>query len=194
MAGKAADETLDSLHPGLLLVATPGMDDPRFARAVVLLCQCNDDGAMGLVINRAADYHVGDIFRQMQIETSDSALALRVVQYGGPVQSDRGFVLHDGERDYDSTLRIGPDLAVSTSRDILQAIADGMGPRRFELLLGYAGWGPAQLEAELTENAWLTVAGDHELLFDVPLEQRWLVANARIGFDPSQLAGYAGHA
>lgn len=194
MADKGPDTKLDSLHPGMLLIAMPAMDDPRFARSVVLLCQHGEEGAMGLVINRAADYSFDDIFRQMQIDAPDPALCLRSVQTGGPVQGDRGFVLHDGERDYDSTLRIGPDLAISTSRDILQAIAGGIGPRRFELLLGYAGWGPEQLESELAENAWLTVAGDPELLFDVPLEQRWQVANARIGFDPSQLAGYAGHA
>lgn len=179
---------------GHVLVAMPGMDDPRFARAVVLLCQHNEDGAMGLVVNRLSDYRLSEIFAQMQISDVHADFADRPVLAGGPVQTDRGFVLHDGATDWDSTLRITDALAVSTSRDVLERIAAGTGPTRFLLMLGFSGWGPGQLESELADNAWLTVPADNELLFDVPLEMRWQAATSRLGVDPGQLAGYAGHA
>lgn len=179
---------------GHVLVAMPGMDDPRFARAVVLLCQHNEDGAMGLVVNRLSDYRLSEIFAQMQISDVHADFADRPVLAGGPVQTDRGFVLHEGATDWDSTLRITESLAVSTSRDVLEGIAAGTGPARFLLMLGFSGWGPGQLESELADNAWLTVPADNELLFDVPLEMRWQAATSRLGVDPGQLAGYAGHA
>lgn len=179
---------------GHVLVAMPGMDDPRFARAVVLLCQHNEDGAMGLVVNRLSDYRLSEIFAQMQISDVHADFADRPVLAGGPVQTDRGFVLHEGTTDWDSTLRITESLAVSTSRDVLEGIAAGTGPARFLLMLGFSGWGPGQLESELADNAWLTVPADNELLFDVPLEMRWQAATSRLGVDPGQLAGYAGHA
>lgn len=179
---------------GHVLVAMPAMDDQRFARAVVLLCQHNEEGAMGLVVNRPSEYRLSEIFAQMQIRDSRTDFADQPVLAGGPVQTDRGFVLHQGASDWDSTLRITPSLAVSTSRDVLDDIASGKGPGRFVLMLGFSGWGPGQLEAELADNAWLTVPADDELLFDVPLELRWQTATARLGVDPGQLAGYAGHA
>lgn len=179
---------------GHVLVAMPGMDDPRFARAVVLLCQHNEDGAMGLVVNRLSDYRLSEILAQMQISDVHADFADRPVLAGGPVQTDRGFVLHEGATDWDSTLRIADALAVSTSRDVLERIAAGTGPTRFLLMLGFSGWGPGQLESELADNAWLTVPADNELLFDVPLEMRWQAATSRLGVDPGQLAGYAGHA
>ncbi|MDX2298812.1 MAG: YqgE/AlgH family protein [Xanthomonadaceae bacterium] len=188
-----ARHDLDSLV-GVLLVAMPSMDDPRFARSVILVCQHGSDGAMGLVVNRLAEYHLRDVFEQMQITVKRPPLLEQPVLQGGPVHSDRGFVLHDGEREWDSSLRVGASLAVTTSRDVLEALARDEGPRHFLLALGYAGWGEGQLEAELAENAWLTVPADADLLFDVPLEQRWAAANSRLGFDPRNLAGYAGHA
>ncbi len=188
-----ARQDLSSLV-GTLLVAMPAMDDPRFARSVVLVCQHGSDGAMGLVINRLAEYHLRDVFEQMQIAVKRPPLLEQPVLQGGPVHSDRGFVLHDGEREWDSSLRVGTSLAITTSRDVLEALARDEGPTRFLLALGYAGWGEGQLEAELIENAWLTVPADADLLFDVPLEQRWAIANSRLGFDPCNLAGYAGHA
>lgn len=188
-----ARQDLSSLV-GTLLVAMPAMDDPRFTRSVVLVCQHGSDGAMGLVINRLAEYHLRDVFEQMQIAVKRPPLLEQPVLQGGPVHSDRGFVLHDGEREWDSSLRVGSSLAITTSRDVLEALARDEGPTRFLLALGYAGWGEGQLEAELTENAWLTVPADADLLFDVPLDQRWAIANSRLGFDPCNLAGYAGHA
>lgn len=179
---------------GFLLIAMPSMDDPRFARSVVLVCQHGADGAMGLVINRLAEYHMRDVFEQMQIAVKRPPLLERPVLQGGPVHSDRGFVLHDGEQEWDSSLRVGSSLAITTSRDVLEAVARDEGPSHFLLALGYAGWGEGQLESELAENAWLTVPADSELLFDVPLERRWEAANGRLGFDPSNLAGYVGHA
>lgn len=188
-----ARQDLSSLV-GTLLVAMPAMDDPRFARSVVLVCQHGSDGAMGLVINRLAEYHLRDVFEQMQIAVKRAPLLEQPVLQGGPVHSDRGFVLHDGEREWDSSLRVGSSLAITTSRDVLEALARDEGPARFLLALGYAGWGEGQLESELSDNAWLTVPADADLLFEVPLEQRWTIANSRLGFDPSNLAGYAGHA
>lgn len=179
---------------GHLLVAMPGMDDPRFSRAVVLLCQHNEDGAMGLLVNRLSDFRLSEILAQMQISDVRSDFPDRPVLAGGPVQTDRGFVLHGGTVDWDSTLRINETLAVSTSRDVLEMIAAGKGPAQFLLTLGFSGWGPGQLESELADNAWLTVPADDELLFDVPLDLRWQTANARLGVDPGQLTGYAGHA
>ncbi|MDP1698081.1 MAG: YqgE/AlgH family protein [Xanthomonadaceae bacterium] len=179
---------------GHLLVAMPGLDDPRFARAVVLLCQHNEDGAMGLLVNRLSDYRLSEILAQMQISDVQPDFPDRPVLAGGPVQTDRGFVLHGGTVDWDSTLRINETLAVSTSRDVLEMIAAGKGPAQFLLTLGFSGWGPGQLESELADNAWLTVPADDELLFDVPLDLRWQTANARLGVDPGQLTGYAGHA
>ncbi|PKM14745.1 MAG: YqgE/AlgH family protein [Gammaproteobacteria bacterium HGW-Gammaproteobacteria-2] len=179
---------------GHLLVAMPGMDDPRFSRAVVLLCQHNEDGAMGLLVNRLSDFRLSEILAQMQISDVRPDFPDRPVLAGGPVQTDRGFVLHGGTVDWDSTLRINETLAVSTSRDVLEMIAAGKGPAQFLLTLGFSGWGPGQLESELADNAWLTVPADDELLFDVPLDLRWQTANARLGVDPGQLTGYAGHA
>ncbi|MFC4727710.1 YqgE/AlgH family protein [Coralloluteibacterium thermophilus] len=177
-----------------LLVAMPAMDDPNFARGVTLLLQHDEDGAMGLVVNRLSDFTLGEVLRQMGIHPDDPALAARPVLLGGPVQPERGFVLHDDARDWGSTLRVGGGLGVTTSRDILEAMARGDGPAHSLLVLGYAGWGAGQLEQELAENAWLTVPADASLLFDTPLEARWQAAAGRIGVDLGRLADYSGRA
>ena len=176
------------------LIAMPAMDDPNFFRSVTLVCQHDQDGAMGLVINHPADYLFGELLAQMKIETSDERLAGRPVLAGGPVQPDRGFVLHDDPRPWDSSLRLGNGLAVTTSRDILEAIARGDGPARWLLALGYAGWTAGQLEAELAANSWLTVPADASVIFDSPVEARWRAAAGRLGVDLDRLADYAGHA
>jgi putative transcriptional regulator len=177
-----------------LLVALPALDDPNFSRSVTLICQHDEDGAMGVVVNRNSEYTLGDVFGQMGIETSDDALLGQIVLAGGPVHPERGFVLHDGDRRWDSTLAISDGLYVTTSRDVLEAIASGTGPARATVALGCAGWGAGQLEYELTENTWLTVPADAELLFDTPLEGRWQAAAGRIGVDMMQVADYSGHA
>jgi putative transcriptional regulator len=177
-----------------LLIALPALDDPRFSRSVALICQHDDDGAMGVVVNRASEYTLGEVLHQMQLDTDDEALRNRVVLYGGPVHPERGFVLHDGGGDWDSTLQISDDLYLTTSRDILEAMARGQGPDNAVVALGCAGWGAGQLEFELGENSWLTAPADRELLFATPLDQRWQAAAGRIGVDMSRMTDYSGHA
>jgi len=177
-----------------LLVALPILSDPHFARAVTLVCQHDDEGAMGVVINRASEYTLGEVLAQMEIPSQDEDLCRQVVLSGGPVHPERGFVLHDGDGGWDSTLHIGDGLYLTTSRDVLEAVARGQGPKRAVVALGCAGWGAGQLEHELAENSWLTVPADRELLFELPLEQRWRAAAGRIGVDMSRMADYSGHA
>jgi putative transcriptional regulator len=177
-----------------LLVALPALDDPQFARAVALICQHDGEGAMGVVINRVSEYTLGDVFEQMGIDSADEALRGQAVLAGGPVHPERGFVLHDGAREWDSSLAIADGLYVTTSRDVLEAIARGDGPARATVALGCAGWGAGQLEYELVENSWLTVPADTELLFATPLETRWQAAAGIIGVDMARMADYAGHA
>jgi len=177
-----------------LLVAMPALDDPNFERSVTLICQHDEDGAMGIVLNRAADYRLGELLAQLDIEGGGKALAAVPVLAGGPVQPERGFVVHDDPRPWASTLRFGDGLALTTSRDILEAMVRGQGPRRALVALGYAGWGAGQLEQELGQNSWLTVPVDADLLFGTPLEQRWQAAARALGVDLAHLADYAGHA
>jgi len=179
---------------GQLLIALPALSDPNFARSVTLICQHDADGAMGVVVNRPSEYTLGEVFRQMGIESGDEALNARQVVAGGPVHPERGFVLHDGDRAWDSSLAIGDGLYVTTSRDVLEALARGEGPGAAMVALGCAGWGAGQLEHELRENSWLTAPADAELLFGLPLEARWQGAAGRIGVDMSRMADYAGHA
>lgn len=177
------------------LIAVPGMNDPNFSRSVTLVCQHNEEGAMGLMLNRTSEYTLGDVLEQMQIQTEDEALAASPVLVGGPVQPERGFVLHDaGGPDWDSTFLVSPTLCLTTSRDILAAMARGEGPRQALIALGYAGWGEGQLETELQDNAWLTVEADRAILFETPLEQRWNASARLMGVDLSLLTAYAGHA
>lgn len=175
------------------LVALPALADPNFARGVVLVCQHDDDGAMGVVVNRASEYTLGEVFRQMGIESGDEALCARRVLAGGPVHPERGFVVHDGPG-WDSSLAIGNGLHVTTSRDVLEAMARDEGPGQAMVALGCAGWGAGQLEHELSENSWLTVPADRELLFDLPLDARWQAAAGTIGIDLLQMTGYSGRA
>ncbi|WP_417472477.1 YqgE/AlgH family protein [Luteimonas mephitis] len=177
-----------------LLIALPSLADPNFARSVALICQHDEDGAMGVVVNRPSEYTLGDVFEQMGIKTGDAALSGQPVLAGGPVHPERGFVLHDGAREWDSSLAISEGLFVTTSRDVLEAIARGEGPGRATVALGCAGWGAGQLEYELTENSWLTAPSDADLLFATPLEARWEAAAGRIGVDMARMTDYSGHA
>ena len=177
-----------------VLIALPALADPNFSRSVTLICQHDADGAMGVMVNRPSEYTLGDVFRQMGIASDDETLCARPVVAGGPVHPERGFVLHDGDQAWDSTLAIASGLYVTTSRDVLEALAQGEGPRAATVALGCAGWGAGQLEQELVENSWLTAPADPELLFELPLEARWQAAAARIGVDLARLADYSGHA
>jgi len=189
---------MDMDAPGYLsnhfLIAMPALADPNFARGLTLLCQHNAEGAMGLLVNRPSDYTLGDVLAQMGIETSDLALGQLPVLIGGPVHPDRGFVLHDDPRDWSSTLRFGDGLAVTTSREILVAMARGDGPRNVLVALGYSGWDAGQLEAELGENSWLTAPADQAIVFSTPLEARWQAAADSLGVDLRLLSDSSGHA
>lgn len=177
------------------LIAMPSMDDPNFARAVIYIGQHNAEGAMGLVINRPAGFALGDIFDELALKPATEAIAARPVLIGGPIQSERGFVLHAAdERSWDSSVQVAPDLVLTTSRDILGAIAEDRAPERTLFALGYSGWGAGQLERELMANAWLTVPADRAVMFETAIETRWNAAIALVGIDASRLSGQFGHA
>ena len=187
---------------GQLLVAMPGMSDKRFARAVIYLCAHSEDGAMGLIVNhRARQLNFPDLL--VQLDVIDEAEAIRLperagavpVLKGGPVETGRGFVLHSDDYHADnSTLDIDDGVSLTATLDILRAIAAGQGPHRALLALGYSGWSPGQLEAEVQANGWLTCPADSSILFDTPIESKYDRALRKIGIDPSMLSSDAGHA
>lgn len=177
-----------------LLIAMPALRDPNFARGVAFLCQHGEDGAMGLMINRLSEYRLGDVLAQMNLQSELPDVIDAPVLIGGPVQPERGFVLHSPPGDWESSFRISDELSVTTSRDILIAIAAGNGPSRAVVALGYSGWSPGQLEQELCDNHWLTAPAAERVLFETPLEDRWEAAAALVGVNMIQLASYAGHA
>ncbi|MDE1901597.1 MAG: YqgE/AlgH family protein [Alphaproteobacteria bacterium] len=179
---------------GQLLVAMPGMEDPRFTRAVIYVCTHSATGAMGLVVNRMfgdADFHL--LLDQLNIEASIDTPDVPV-QAGGPVEMGRGFVLHSGEYLREGTTRIDDSVAVTATAEILQDIANGRGPERVMMALGYTGWGAGQLDEEIKNNGWLTVPADDDILFGADLETKWDRAIAKIGITPAMLSGAAGHA
>ncbi len=176
------------------LIAMPGMRDPSFRRGVAFVCQHGDDGAMGLLVNRLSEYRLGDVLAQMNLASELSHVSEAPVLIGGPVQPERGFVLHAPHGNWESSYRISERLCVTTSRDVLAAIAEGSGPRDALVALGYSGWSNGQIETELKENSWLTAVADERILFATPMEQRWEAAAALVGVDISSLTDYAGHA
>ena len=182
---------------GKMLIAMPGMRDPRFEHSVILICAHSDDGAMGLVVNRAIpDLGFTDLLEQLDIGASDDLIDLPV-RFGGPVEPGRGFVLHRVPRDLqiaDNQMRIGDDLAVSTTRDFLVDYAHGRGPQPALLALGYAGWGPGQLDSEILDNGWLTADRGDELIFGTDNGGKWRAALKSLGIDPLMLSPDAGHA
>ncbi|HLS21632.1 MAG TPA: YqgE/AlgH family protein [Paenalcaligenes sp.] len=178
-----------------LLVAMPGMVSGSLADTVIFICEHNKQGALGVVINRPTDMTVGDLLQRIDLELS---LEIGLTQeapvfFGGPVQTDRGFVLHSPAGAYDSSINLGK-IALTTSRDVLQEVAAGKGPEDMLITLGYAGWGPGQLEDEMSQNAWLHVQANHDILFATPAEERYGAALAQLGIDPIMLTGSAGHA
>lgn len=176
------------------LVAMPGLQDENFNHAVTLLCEHNDQGALGLIINRPTDLKLADMLSHIGLEPGALSGSDRRVFWGGPVQPERGFVIHREPAKWESTLQVGEDLYITTSRDILAAIARGEGPREYLVTLGYAGWGEGQLESEILHNSWLNTPADNSILFRTPAPDRWLAATKLLGVDVTQLAGLAGHA
>jgi putative transcriptional regulator len=177
-----------------VLIAMPGMVDSNFARSVTLLCQHNDEGAIGITINRLSDYSLGEIFSQLHLDCDNETICNMQVLEGGPVAPDRGFVLHSPHEGYESSMAVGPDIMVTTSRDVLAAIAEGGGPEKYIIALGYAGWGGGQLEGELRENAWISVMADSDIVFDMPVPNRFDGALGRLGIEVDRLHSDIGHA
>lgn len=186
------------------LIAMPGMADETFAGAVVYLCEHTEKGALGLVINKPIDIKLKNLFEKVDLTLDRQDLAETPVYFGGPVQTERGFVLHerlvgeDGQAGegghYNSSLQIPGGLEMTTSKDVLEALSNGAGPRRILVTLGYSGWAAGQLEDEIGRNGWITVDAEPDIIFDTPVEQRYDRALQLLGIDPRMLSGEAGHA
>ena len=180
------------------LIAMPAMLDPVFGGTVIYICEHNAKGAMGMVINKPTDMTVAGLFDRidLKLENIPGSHPMREspVMFGGPVQDDRGFVLHAPSGKFSSTLKVTEEIAFTTSRDILEAVAAGEAPAQLMVSIGYSGWGAGQLEDEILANGWLTVAADKHILFDIPLEERFTAAMGLLGIDPLMLASVAGHA
>ena len=179
---------------GQLLIAMPTMGDPRFERTVVYICAHSAEGAMGLVINKiASEIDFPELLSQLQIETNGIKHPVPVLM-GGPVETGRGFVLHSMDYSQDSTLKVTDEVGLTATVDILRAIAEGEGPAKCMLILGYAGWSSGQLDGEMQANGWLNVSSDASILFDEDLNKKWDRAVRKVGIDPSFLSAEAGHA
>ncbi|MRR08579.1 YqgE/AlgH family protein [bacterium] len=180
------------------LIAMPAMTDPNFAKSLTYICEHNDQGALGIIINRPIDMNLAGLFERVNIDLEDdraiSNYSNMPVYYGGPVQTDRGFVLHRPLGDWQSTLKVKDELGLTSSRDILQSMATEAEPHEVLITLGYAGWSAGQLEWELSQNAWLTVEADPAIIFNLPPEERLTAAMQSLGVDFANLSEVAGHA
>jgi putative transcriptional regulator len=176
------------------LIAMPALHDPHFDHSVTYICEHSEEGAMGILINRQLTLTMAEVLGQMKIEPSRNFDTSLKVHEGGPVQPEHGFVLHSPVGAWESSLQVNDAIALTTSRDILTAIAHGEGPQQYLIALGYAGWGAGQLEQELRDNAWLSCPADPRLLFELPIEERWSAAAALLGVDLNLLSSECGHA
>jgi len=175
------------------IVAMPSLADPNFFHTVTYLCQHNEEGALGFIINRPAEMKFGEICEQMHISYHSDTLDKIPVFLGGPVQPGRGFVLHTAGREWDVTMAVSETISLTTSRDIIEAIAMDQGPEQYLVALGYAGWGVGQLEQEMLANTWLNTPSGKHIIFDTPIDKRWQAAGGQIGIDINQLTTPAGH-
>jgi putative transcriptional regulator len=176
------------------LIAMPTLEDPNFSQTVTYICEHNSDGALGIVINRPADLTLADLFDHMAIETNAGVDTMAPVYIGGPVQRERGFVIHSPPGDWDACLAVDERIGVTTSQDVLEAAARGEGPTNYLVALGYAGWSAGQLEEEMANNAWLSGPADPDVIFQHDSGQRWQAAAALLGVDLSLLSSQGGHA
>ncbi len=176
------------------LIAMPNMADPYFARTLTYICEHNEQGALGLVVNKPIEMNLATLFERVELELKDPRLAGVPVHFGGPVQTDRGFVLHQPVGSWSSTLSVRDRVGLTTSRDILESVANRVGPEKLLVTLGYAGWAAGQLEHEIKQNAWLTVEARESILFDLPPEERLAAAMALLGISYASLSDEAGHA
>ena len=177
-----------------LLIAMPGMADPNFSTTVTLICEHNDDGALGIVINRPLQLNLAGLLEQLDVADNDPAAASCPVLLGGPIGPDKGFVLHDSDSTFKNSIAVSNDICLTFSRDILDAIAAGDGPNKSLVALGYAGWEPGQLENEILANSWINVPATTDIVFDLPFAERWSAAAQTLGIDISRIAPDAGHA
>jgi putative transcriptional regulator len=177
-----------------LLIAMPSLVDPNFAQTVALICEHTDRGALGIVLNKPLPMRLSDVLTQMKLEPSTEDIGAKPVLRGGPVHTDRGFVLHRPGGQWDHTHKVSETIQVTTSRDVLAAIAKGEGPTDAFIALGYAGWESGQLEREMRENAWTTMPVDARVVFELPYEERWTGAWRLLGIDVDRLSLVAGHA
>jgi putative transcriptional regulator len=176
------------------LIAMPNMADPYFSKTLTFVCEHNDQGALGIVVNRPIDMTVQALFERLSLSLRAGELADAPIYFGGPVQTDRGFVLHAPAGNWQSTLRVRDAIGLTTSKDILEAVGRGEGPAKMLVSLGYAGWSAGQLEHEISQNAWLTVEAKDAIIFDLPAEERLAAAMELLGLDFARLADAAGHA
>ena len=176
------------------LIAMPSLADPNFSQTVTYMCDHNEDGAMGLVINRPLDLDFGELLHHLDMTDTRKRPGYVPIFQGGPVQTERGFVLHKELGDWEATLAVTDTIGVTMSQDIIEAIAHGEGPKHYMITLGYAGWGNGQLEAELANNAWLNGPAEPSILFDTPIEQRWTAAANHLGIQLKNLSTDIGHA
>ena len=184
----------DASFTNQLLVAMPTLDDPNFAQAVTLICEHTDKGALGIVLNKPLPMKLSEVLQQMQLEPLSTEIGAKPVLRGGPVHTDRGFVLHRPGGEWDHTHKVSDDIQVTTSRDILAAMARGDAPTDAFIALGYAGWESGQLEREMRDNAWLSMPADARVVFELPFEERWLAAWRIVGIDVDKLSPDSGHA
>lgn len=179
---------------GHFLIAMPSLDDGFFNQAVTFVCEHDESGSFGIIINQPTEITLDRVFSEMKIETDDDYDNKKIVYIGGPVDQGRGFVLHRPTGEWSSSLHVTDTIALTTSKDILLAIANNQGPEDSIVALGYAGWAAGQLEMEMANNTWLTCPGDEQIIFDTPIEQRWKAAAKLIGIDLALLSNDAGHA
>lgn len=176
------------------LIAMPSMLDPVFGGTVVYLCEHNERGALGIVINKPTEITLDSLLERLDLKLEIHTLTGKPVMFGGPVQDDRGFVLHSPCKQFSSMLKITDEIAFTTSRDVLESLASGFGPERVLVSIGYAGWSPGQLEEEIGRNGWLTVAADPSVIFDLPISERYSAAIKLLGIDPVMLVSESGRA
>jgi putative transcriptional regulator len=176
------------------LIAMPSLNDPNFSKTVTYMCAHNSEGAMGIVINRPMEMELAEVFEQMSIEFGLCDADQQRVYLGGPVHRDRGFIIHHPATSWESSIHVTSELAVSTSRDILEAIGAGTGPRESLVALGYAGWGAGQLEQEMRQNSWLSGPASLDIIFRTPAELRWQRAAEQMGVNLSAMSSDVGHA
>ena len=195
MASGQQPQSPEGFLHGKLLIAMPGMSDPRFGKSVIFMCQHSADGAMGLIVNKPLDLDFKNLMDKMDIQTVPQASA-RQVMFGGPVDTDRGYILHSSERTNHppGTIVVTPEIAMTLTVDMLKKIAGGAGPSRWMMALGYAGWGPGQIESEIAANGWVHCEPDNEIIFDSGMDDKWVRALDKLGVPVSGLSWQSGRA